>query len=114
MKVISGIYRPTGGQVQVRGQIVPMLELGSGFDAELSGRENIRFLLLKDKNHNPTYTPEAVVYKNAFWDTLQKKWKKGLLATKEAQAAFMARYDFARMTAQDEGVWAEILNHLES
>lgn len=41
LKVISGIYRPTGGQVQVRGQIVPMLELGSGFDAELSGRENI-------------------------------------------------------------------------
>ena len=41
LKVISGIYRPPGGQVQVRGQIVPMLELGSGFDAELSGRENI-------------------------------------------------------------------------
>ena len=41
LKVISGIYRPTGGQVQVRGQIGPMLELGSGFDAELSGRENI-------------------------------------------------------------------------
>lgn len=41
LKVISGIYRPTSGQVQVRGQIVPMLELGSGFDAELSGRENI-------------------------------------------------------------------------
>ena len=41
LKVISGIYRPTSGHVQVRGQIVPMLELGSGFDAELSGRENI-------------------------------------------------------------------------
>ena len=41
LKVISGIYRPTSGQVQVRGQIVPMLEFGSGFDAELSGRENI-------------------------------------------------------------------------
>ena len=77
----------------------------------LSGRENIRFLLLKDKNHNPTYTPEAVVYKNAFWDTLQKKWKKGLLATKEAQAAFMARYDFLRMTCQDEKLWQIIYAH---
>ena len=41
LKVISGIYRPTSGSVQVGGQIVPMLELGSGFDADLSGRENI-------------------------------------------------------------------------
>lgn len=41
LKVISGIYRPTAGEVTVRGRIVPMLELGSGFDAELTGRENI-------------------------------------------------------------------------
>lgn len=41
LKVISGILRPTGGGVAVRGSIVPMLELGSGFDPELSGRENI-------------------------------------------------------------------------
>ncbi len=41
LKVISGILRPTEGSVTVRGNIVPMLELGSGFDIELSGRENI-------------------------------------------------------------------------
>ena len=41
LKVISGIYRPTAGQASVRGTLVPMLELGSGFDAELTGRENI-------------------------------------------------------------------------
>lgn len=41
LKVISGILRPTGGSVTVRGGIVPMLELGSGFDYDLSGRENI-------------------------------------------------------------------------
>lgn len=40
LKVISGILRPTTGSVTVRGNIVPMLELGSGFDIELSGREN--------------------------------------------------------------------------
>lgn len=41
LKVISGIMKPTEGSVEARGNIVPMLELGSGFDFELSGRENI-------------------------------------------------------------------------
>ena len=41
LKVISGILRPTEGSVQIEGNIVPMLELGSGFDTDLTGRENI-------------------------------------------------------------------------
>lgn len=41
LKVISGIFKPTEGTVTVRGNIAPMLELGSGFDFDLTGRENI-------------------------------------------------------------------------
>ena len=41
LKVISGILKPTTGSVQVNGTVVPMLELGSGFDFDLTGRENI-------------------------------------------------------------------------
>lgn len=41
LKVISGILKPTMGSVITRGNIVPMLELGSGFDFDLNGRENI-------------------------------------------------------------------------
>ena len=41
LKIISGIMKPTNGSVRVKGNIVPMLELGSGFDMDLSGRENI-------------------------------------------------------------------------
>lgn len=41
LKVISGIMKPTEGSVQVYGNVVPMLELGSGFDYDLSGRENV-------------------------------------------------------------------------
>lgn len=41
LKTISGIMKPTKGSIHVKGNIVPMLELGSGFDPELSGRENI-------------------------------------------------------------------------
>lgn len=41
LKVISGILKPTEGKVSCYGNIVPMLELGSGFDMDLTGRENI-------------------------------------------------------------------------
>lgn len=41
LKVISGILKPTSGSVVCRGNVVPMLELGSGFDMDLTGRENI-------------------------------------------------------------------------
>lgn len=41
LKIISGILQPTNGTVIKNGNIVPMLELGSGFDYDLSGRENI-------------------------------------------------------------------------
>lgn len=41
LKLISGILKPTSGTIITRGNIVPMLELGAGFDLELTGRENI-------------------------------------------------------------------------
>ena len=41
LKVISGILTPTKGKVSLKGNVVPMLELGSGFDFDLTGRENI-------------------------------------------------------------------------
>ncbi len=41
LKMIVGIYPPREGTVRVKGRITPMMELGTGFDYELSGRENI-------------------------------------------------------------------------
>ena len=41
LKCIAGIYKPTSGKITVKGNIVPMLELGSGFDMEMTGQENI-------------------------------------------------------------------------
>jgi len=41
LKCISGILQPTEGKVVVRGQVAAVLELGAGFQPELSGRENI-------------------------------------------------------------------------
>ena len=41
LKIISGILKPTEGCVSCSGNVVPMLELGSGFDFDLTGRENV-------------------------------------------------------------------------
>jgi len=41
LKMIVGIYPPQAGNIHVQGKITPMIELGTGFDHELSGRENI-------------------------------------------------------------------------
>jgi lipopolysaccharide transport system ATP-binding protein len=41
LKMISGIYKPTTGEVKVNGKIVPFLELGVGFNPELTARENV-------------------------------------------------------------------------
>ncbi len=41
LKVISGILEPTKGTVETQGVIAPLIELGAGFDMELTARENI-------------------------------------------------------------------------
>lgn len=41
LKVISGIFYPTSGSVTVCGRVAPLIELGAGFDANLTARENI-------------------------------------------------------------------------
>lgn len=41
LKVIAGVFKPTEGKVVRNGKIVPLLELGAGFDKNYTGRENI-------------------------------------------------------------------------
>lgn len=41
LKTIAGIYAPNSGSVQVNGTLVPFIELGVGFNPELTGKENV-------------------------------------------------------------------------
>ena len=41
LKVVAGVFKPTEGRVIRNGKIVPLLELGAGFDKDYTGRENI-------------------------------------------------------------------------
>jgi ABC-2 type transport system ATP-binding protein len=41
LKILAGIYQPTSGKVSTAGKLVPFIELGVGFNPELTGRENV-------------------------------------------------------------------------
>ncbi len=41
LKMISGILKPTTGSISINGNLAPLIELGAGFDGELTARENI-------------------------------------------------------------------------
>ena len=43
LQIITGVLTPTAGQVEVRGRVSALLELGAGFNPELSGLENVYF-----------------------------------------------------------------------
>lgn len=80
----------------------------------LSDKENVTFLKFTDRVHNPTYTPDAVKYKQTFFKEYTKRTKKNKhKSNMEEHKAFLASYDWQRMTAQDEEVWKVIFNFLK-
>ncbi len=79
----------------------------------LAGKENIRLMLVNNKGHNPNYTEEAVKLLGEFSKARAKLARKKN-ATKEEKAAFVASYDWGKMTAQDEKIWNEIFDHLDN
>ena len=79
----------------------------------LSNKENICFLKLEGRVHNPTYTPEAVKYKQTFFKEYSKRTKKGKHKNNmDEHKAFLNSYDWYKMTEQDESVWKEIFEFL--
>jgi len=80
----------------------------------LEDKENIRFHLEQGKAHNPSYTAEAVRYKDGFFEALTDLRKRGDKVSPEERKSFMESYDWRRMTEQDEKVWALIVSHLKA
>lgn len=80
--------------------------------AGLSHRENIRFLLEKNKGHNPNYTEDAVAYLGQYSADVAKKAKN--LTTEEARMVYRGSWNWDRMTDQDIIVWAEIFRTLDT
>ena len=75
-------------------------------------RPNTYFHLVKDRDHNPTFTKEAVEYKHAFFKDLAKIKKQGTAMSEEECAKFVSSYDWYKMTEQDETVWKVIIDFI--
>lgn len=93
----------------------PMVKKEVHYDAlhkALSGRENVQFLLVEGKAHNPNYTADAVQYLAQYTREMTSQLKKLQLGTVEERKAFLQTFDWHRMTKQDDVVWNVILNTL--
>ncbi len=85
LKVISGVYKPTTGKCRVNGTIAPLIELGAGFDMDLTARENI-FLNGAVLGFTPKYIKEQfdeiVEFSelHEFLDVPLKNYSSGMVA----------------------------------
>lgn len=85
LKVISGVQKPTVGKITVSGKVSPLLELGAGFDHDLTGRENIYLnglILGYDKKFINSKMDEIIDFAEIrdFIDTPVKNYSSGMRA----------------------------------
>ena len=81
--------------------------------AGLSQKDNISFLYVDGKGHNPNYTATAVKHLGEFTRARAKLLKNKNLTAQE-KASFVATFDWEAMTAQDEALWEKIFTHLDT
>ena len=85
MKVIARVLRPTSGSVEVSGTVAPLLELGAGFDMELTGRENVFLngaILRRSRKEMQRRLPEIVEFAELehFIDAPLRTYSTGMVA----------------------------------
>ena len=99
LKTIAGVINPRSGSAVVKGRISPMIELGAGFDHELSGRENIELscmLMGLSRKEIAARTPAIIEFATLgdFIDAPLKNYSSGMIA----------RIGFACATAIDPDI----------
>lgn len=85
LKVIAGVLKPTKGSVSVGGTIAPMIELGAGFDMDLTARENVYLngaILGYNRAQMNEYYDDLVEFSELeeFMDVPIKNFSSGMLA----------------------------------
>ncbi len=98
LKILAGIYVPDSGSVKINGTLVPFIELGVGFNAELTGRENVflngALLGFSRKEMNEMYD-EIVEFAELgeFMDERLKNYSSGMQVRLAFSIAIRAKSD---------------------
>lgn len=85
LKIIAKVLKPTKGYVEIKGNVAPLIELGAGFDMDLTARENI-FLngaVLGENRHSMRDKFESIMEFSELWnfvDTPLKNYSSGMVA----------------------------------
>lgn len=98
LKIVVGIYAPDDGKIKIRGRIVPFLELGVGFNMDLTARENIYLngtILGMTRPEIEARFNEIVQFAEIeeFLDTQVKKFSSGMLVRLAFSIAIQAEGD---------------------
>lgn len=85
LKILAGVMYPTTGHVSVRGSVAPLIELGAGFDMELTARENIYLngaILGYDRDFMNQHMEEIITFSELenFIDVPLKNFSSGMVA----------------------------------
>ena len=85
LKIIAGVMKPTKGKVTVKGTIAPLIEVGAGFNPNLSGKENIYlngYLLGFSKEYIDGHIEEIIEFSELgdFIDVPLKNYSSGMKA----------------------------------
>ena len=98
LKIIAGVMYPSEGTVSVNGSIVPLIELGAGFDPDLTARENIYLngaVLGHDREFMDQHFEEIVAFSELeqFIDVPVKNFSSGMVARLGFAIATIVRAD---------------------
>ena len=85
LKVIARVLKPTKGKVEVNGTVAPLIELGAGFDFDLTGKENIYLngaLLGRSRKQMNEVVDDIVEFSELaeFMDVPMKNYSSGMLS----------------------------------
>lgn len=98
LKILAGVYQPDSGEVEVQGKVSSLLELGVGFNPELSARENV-FLnglllgLSQSQLHKHYYSIFSFAGLVQFMDTPLKHFSSGMAARLAFSVAMQVQAD---------------------
>lgn len=98
LKIVSGILKPTSGKAEIDGTISPLIELGAGFDMDLTARENIflnGYVLGYTKAYIEEMFDEIVAFSELeeFLDVPIKNFSSGMIARLGFSIATLVRPD---------------------